>query len=154
MRGWVVVLSLWSAGALAEPLPAKNAEDVRVSVANKPRHAFALRPLAAGGWQLDLGADADRAELIDVTPGTPARTLSLPVLARTVRFDAARFVGGHVYHVSLRAGARVTSGFVYLHPAAALKVRARGRAERVRFDPDETPRDDGEGIGVVDKGSL
>jgi hypothetical protein len=154
MRAWVVVLSLWAASAVAEPLPAKNAEDVRVSVANKSRHAFALKPLAAGGWQLELGADAERADLIDVTPGTPARTLTVPVVARAVRFDAVRFVGGHVYHLSLRAGARVASGFVYLHPATAAKERPRGRAERVRFDPDDAPADDGTNIGRVDKGSL
>jgi hypothetical protein len=153
MRGWVVLLSLWSASALAEPLMAKNAADVRVSVANKTRHAFSLKPLATGGWQLELAADGERADLIDVTPGTPARTLTVAVVARVVRFDDVRFVGGHVYHLSLRSGARVSSGFVYLYPAAAQKVRPRGSVEKVRFSDGDGDTSDGE-IGHVDKGAL
>lgn len=153
MRGLAVMMVLSSAAAWAEPLPARNAGDVRVAVANKVRHAFALKAVADGGWRLELGADAERADLIDVTPGTPARTLSVPVIARVVKLDGVRFVGGHVYHLALRSGARTASGFVYLHPVAAAKQAPRGKVERVKFsDGDNKPSDDA--IGTVDKGSL
>jgi hypothetical protein len=147
MRGlaWGIVcaagaLASWCAPAAAEPLPVKHVEAVRVSVANKSQHALGLRALPAGaGWRLDLAGegDSDSADIIDVTPGTPARTLTVVVIARTLKFDPLRFAGGHVYRVQLHGAKRAAWSFVYLYPdAAALKLPARkpGGAERVRFD--------------------
>ncbi len=155
MRKLVVVWWLLGASAGADPLAVRNAEDVRVSVAQKARHAWGLKPLpGAAGWQLELRGDADGAEIIDVTPGTPARTLSLAVAARVLRFDPVRFVGGHVYQVQLRGAARASSGLVYLYPDAAAKLAPNKGVARVRFDADERATDDGSGIERVDKGKL
>ncbi|HEX8953559.1 MAG TPA: hypothetical protein VF945_17000 [Polyangia bacterium] len=148
----------WCALAAAEPLPVKHVEAVRVSIANKAQHALALRALPGGaGWQLDLAADGDGADVVDVTPGTPARTLALTVVGRTLRFDALRFAGGHVYRVQLRGDRRAAWSYVYLYPdPATLKLpRAKAGTERVRFDADEAaaPADDG-APARTDKGSL
>ena len=159
MRGlaFVAVVS-WCALATAEPLPVKHAEAVRVSVANKHERAVGLRARPGGaGWQLELAADGQSADVIDVTPGTPARTLAVTVVGRTLKFDALRFAGGHVYRVQLRGDKRMAWGFVYLYPdPAALKMAPakKGGAERVRFDPDEAPAADDGAPARVDKGSL
>ncbi len=158
MRGLALGLVLsWSALAVAEPLPVKRVESVRVSVANKSQHALALRALPGGaGWRLELAADGESADVIDVTPGTPARTLALPVVGRTLKFDAVRFAGGHVYRVQLHGDKRLAWSFVYLYPdPALLKMPAKkSGAERVRFDEDEkAPVDDG-APARVDKGAL
>ena len=162
MRGLAlgVVVCSWCALALAEPLPVKHVAAVRVSVANKSQHALGLRALPAGaGWRLELAAsDGDSADVIDVTPGTPARTLTIAVVGRTLTFDALRFAGGHVYRVQLRGDKRGASwSFVYLYPdAAALKLPPpkAGAAERVRFEADDdNARDDG-APARTEKGAL
>lgn len=157
MRGLALGLLLsWSALAVAEPLPVKRVEAVRVSVASKSQHAIGLRALPAGaGWRLELAADGDGADAIDVTPDTPARRLSVPVVGRTLRFDALRFAGGHVYRVQLRGDRRWS--FVYLYPdPATLKIPAKkSGTERVRFDDDDgAPAKDDGAPARVDKGSL
>lgn len=156
MRGLALGLVLsWSALAVAEPLPVKRVEAVRVSVANKSQHAIGLRALPGGaGWRLELAAAGDGADAIDVTPGTPARMLSVPLIGRALAFDALRFAGGHVYRVQLRGDRRWS--FVYLYPdPATLKLPPKkSGAERVRFDDNDAPaRDDG-APARVDKGSL
>ncbi len=156
MRGLALGLVLsWSALAMAEPLPVKRVEAVRVSVASRSQHAIGLRALPGGaGWRLELAADGDGADAIDVTPGTPARMLSVPVVGRTLTFDALRFAGGHVYRVQLRGDKRWS--FVYLYPDPAtlkLPVKKSG-TERVRFDEHEAPADDDGAPARVDKGSL
>ncbi|HEX6836824.1 MAG TPA: hypothetical protein VF334_09645 [Polyangia bacterium] len=143
--------------AVAEPLPAKHVEAVRVSVASRSQHAIGLRALPAGaGWRLELAADGDSADVIDVTPGTPARMLSVPVVGRALTFDALRFAGGHVYRVQLRGDKRSAWSFVYLYPdPATLKVPAKKRGtERVRFDDNDAPATDEGAPARVDKGSL
>jgi len=126
---------------------------VRVSVANKSQHAIGLRPLPGGaGWRLELAGAGDAADIIDVTPGTPARTLSVAVVGRMLAFDAQRFAGGHIYRVQLRGHGAWS--FVYLYPdPATLKLPKKG-TERVRFDPDDSAAPDDGAPARTDKGSL
>jgi len=158
MRGLALGLVL-SCGAIAaaEPLPVKHVEAVRVSVASRSQHAIGLRALpGSAGWRLELAADGDSADVVDVTPGTPARTLAVPVVGRTLKFDALRFAGGHVYRVQLRGDKRTTWSFVYLYPdPATLKVPPKkSGTERVRFDENDAPAADEGAPARVDKGSL
>lgn len=158
MRGLALgfVLSL-SALAVAEPLPVKHAEAVRVPVAGKSQRAIGLRALPGGaGWRLDLAADGEQADVIDVTPGTPARTLAVTVVGRTLKLDAPRFAGGHVYRVALRSGAHSAWSYVYLYPdPSQLKLPVRkGGAERVRFDDHDSAGSDDGAPARTDKGSL
>jgi hypothetical protein len=146
--------------AVAEPLAVRHAEAVRVSVAHKSHPALGLRALpAAAGWRLELAGEGAAADVIDVTPGTPARTLSVPVIGRALVFDTLRFAGGHVYRVQLRGDGRTSWSFVYLYPDPALvKIAPKRRGiERVRFDGDgdaaPAASDDG-GPAHLDKGSL
>lgn len=160
--GWMICGAVAVGGvAAAEPLPVKRVEAVRVSVASKSQHAIGLRALPAGaGWRLDLASDGDggSADAIDVTPGTPARMLSVAVIGRTLTFDPVRFAGGHVYRVQLRGEKRAPWSFVYLYPdPAALKLPPRKKAsaaERVRFDEHDAPTADDGAPARVDKGSL
>ena len=159
MRGLAfVVVSAWCALAAAEPLPVKHVEAVRVSVANKSQHAIGLRALAGGaGWRLDLAGDGDSADIIDVTPGTPARTLTVAVIGRALKLDALRFAGGHVYRIQLHGEKRDSWSFVYLYPdASTLKLPARKTpsTQRVRFDADESAASDDGAPARTDKGAL
>jgi hypothetical protein len=159
MRGLAFVIVASSCAlAVAEPLPVKHVEAVRVSVANRSQHAFGLRALpGAAGWRLELTAarDADAADIIDVTPGTPARTLTVAVVGRMLTFDPLRFTGGHVYRVALRGDKRAAWSFVYLYPdPATLKLPAKKGTERVRFDPDESGEVDDNAPARTDKGAL
>ena len=156
MRGLAfVVLCSWCALARAE-LPVKHVDSVRVSVANRSQKALALRAAAAGGWRLDLEGEGDTADVIDLTPGTPARTITLAVVTNTLQFDAVRFTGGHVYRVQLNGKKRPSVSLVYLYPDPSklkLPPTKKTSAQRVRFDGDDAPaRDDG--ITRVDKGAL
>lgn len=155
MRGLAFSLLLLSGVARAD-LPVKHAEAVRVSVANRAQKAVGLHALDGGGWRLELAVEGASAEVIDLTPGTPARTLSIAVVAGTLKFDSVRFAAGHVYRVQLNGTAKGPSvGLVYLYPdATAAKLPARkSGTQRVRFDNDEAPAKD-EGITRVEKGSL
>jgi hypothetical protein len=159
MRGLAfVVVFATSTLAAAEPLPVKHVEAVRVSVANKSQHALGLRALAAGaGWRLDLAGDGDSADVIDVTPGTPARTITIAVVANTIKFDAVRFAGGHVYRVQLNGKKGSSYSLVYLYPDAAklkLPPARKGSAQRVRFDSDDTAASDDGAPARTDKGAL
>jgi hypothetical protein len=154
MRGLAFVIVLSSGAlAIAEPLPVKHVEAVRVSVANKSQHAIGLRALPGGaGWRLELAGAGDAADIIDVTPGTPARTLSVAVVGRMLAFDAQRFTGGHVYRVQLRGHGAWS--FVYLYPdPSTLKLPKKG-TERVRFDADDSAAPDDGAPARTDKGSL
>jgi len=148
-------LSSWCLIAGAEPA-VKNGETVRVSLAGRSQRAVGLRYTDAG-WSLDVTGERTRADLIDMTPGTPARTLSVAIVGGTLKLDTVRFVGGHVYRAQLAGGARPTVMLVYLRPdPATAKVSSKkAGAERVRFDADEpAAASDDSGITRVEKGSL
>jgi hypothetical protein len=156
MRGLAVVaICSWSALAVAEPaLPVKHLDAVHVSVGNRSQKALALRPLPGGGWRIDLEGDGDTADVIDLTPGTPARTVTLAVVTNTLKFDTARFAPGHVYRVQLNGPKRPSVSLVYLYPPAGTdKLPKKAAAQRLRFEADEAPVQ-GDGILGVDKGSL
>ena len=129
------------AARASAPLPARDGESVRVVVNQRSRAAVALRP-RAGAWRLSLAVGATSAEIVDVTPGTPARTLTLAVDGGELVFDDARFAGGHVYQVRLRLprDRHDAIGFVYLHPAPVAPSRARG-PQHMSFgdEPTEAP---------------
>jgi hypothetical protein len=164
MRGLALVFALGcfssvvGAGvARAEP---RNGETVRVSLAGRSQKAVGLRWTDGGGWLFEVAPERTHAELIDMTPGTPARTLSVPIVGGVLKLDGVRFAGGHVYRAQLSGGARPAAQvmLLYLHadPAVA-KLPAKKGTERVRFDGDEAAApeaDDGVGISRVEKGSL
>jgi hypothetical protein len=154
-RSTVFFLLLVSIAAHADALRARNGREVRVMVAQKPRRAIEVTP-SAPGWRLEVDARG-AAEVFDVTPGTPARTFSLPVSAGALLFDRNRFAGGHVYRVQLRAGDSSTSGFVYLRPDPPTKDAPRRPREvtRLRFDTEEkAPPPSKDVILPVQKGPL
>ena len=155
MRGLAfAIVGSWCALAVAEPLPVKHVTAVRVAVGNKSQSAIGLRALpGAAGWRLELAGGGDAADIIDVTPGTPARTLAVVVVGRVLTFDALRFTGGHVYRVQLR-GQKAWS-FVYLYPdPATMKLPAKKGTERVRFEPDDDGAVDDGAPARTDKGAL
>jgi hypothetical protein len=135
MRSTVVIAGLFSLVAIAGAAPsvtleARDAQSVRVKVGGESRIGFGLRPRAGEGWRLRLvemnhGAHA---EVVDVTPGTPARTLRVAMSGGELFFDHVRFQGGHVYRVQLRQGAALAGhAFVYLYPEAVVKEAPRGK---------------------------
>jgi len=143
--------------AFADGLPARNGDEVRLSVNQKSRRATRLRPSPSGeGWRLELGSTSANgaADVFDVTPGTPARTLAVSINGGSILFDRVRFAGGHVYRVQLRTDGKAgASGFVFLMADPPAKEPVRRGTERVRFDTDEpAPGDDG--IKPVDKSPL
>jgi hypothetical protein len=157
MRGLAfAVVTTWCTLAIAE-LPVKHVDSIRVSVANKSQKALALHATPGGGWRLDLEGDGESADVIDLTPGTPARTTTLAVVTNTIKFDPVRFLGGHVYRVQLNGGKRSSVSLVYLYPdATKLKqppVR-KGQAQRVRFDANDTTATDDGAPAHMDKGKL
>ena len=155
MRGLAfAIVGSWCALAVAEPLPVKHVEAVRVSVANKSQHAIGLHAMpGGGGWRLELAGAGEAADVIDVTPGTPARTLGVTVVGHTLAFDAQRFAGGHVYRVQLRGHAAWSFVYLWSDPAT-LKLPAKKGTERVRFDPDDSAAADDGAPARTDKGSL
>jgi hypothetical protein len=142
--------------AIGSPLKARNPEIVQVKVGGQAKQGIALRSHPEG-WRLELsGSTANgTAELVDLTPGTPARTLAVPVNGDELLLDAARFIGGHVYRVQLRrGGVAVESGLVYLYPSPVLKDAPQTKVpQRLKFSADEKPLDD-TGIQPVSKSSL
>jgi hypothetical protein len=148
---------LVAAPAQALPLQLKNAESVRVQVNRQSKPAFALRPdKDREGWRLAFvdGANGS-AELVDVTPGTPARTLAVPINGGELFLDGGRFAGGHVYHLVLRrSGAFVGSSYVYLYPVAPLKEGPRRGPQRVQFVADEPANPSSDEIQPVSKSGL
>jgi hypothetical protein len=146
----------------AEPLKASNAQDVRVSVAARPQRALGVRATPdQSGWRLQLRAPVEGvAEVFDVTPGTPAITFTLRLVAGLISFDLARFAGGHTYHVAVKSasatGSGTSTGLVYLYPnATTLKQPRRAAATRVRFDEHEAKAPAGSDEIVAEKkGSL
>ena len=159
MRGLAFVVSVLGVAGTAsamQPLPVKHVQSVRVSVANRAQKALALRATAGGGWRLDLEGDGVSADVIDVTPGTPARTVTIEVVTNTITFDNVRFAGGHVYRVQLNGGPKgPAASLVYLYPDAPAKIPARKAGpQRVRFDGNEPATKDDGGISRVEKGSL
>jgi hypothetical protein len=139
----VLFLSFLLCGAVAQAdgLPARNGDEVRLNVNQRSRKATRLRPTGEG-WRLELSATSANgaADVFDVTPGTPARTLSVMVNGGSILFDRVRFAGGHAYRVQLRSNGRAAeSGFVFLVADPPPKELPRRGAERLRFD-DETAK--------------
>jgi len=137
------LLSFSSSANAAASLRLRGAKVVRVrGVSGTP---FQLASDGTG-WRLelaDLPAGGTSAELIDVTPGTPARTLSLVVDGATLHLDDLRFAAGHVYRLQLRkAGAAVAVGFIYLPPRTDDAAPTRRPSNRVDFAEGERPAGD------------
>jgi hypothetical protein len=137
------LLAFASSTNAAASLRLRGAKVVRVrGVAGTP---YQLASDGAG-WRVELAelpAGGTSAELIDVTPGTPARTLSVPLDGATLRLDEFRFVAGHVYRLQLRkAGAAVAVGLVYLAPHADPAAPRRPSSNRVDFAEGERPAAD------------
>jgi hypothetical protein len=155
-KGWMVVALLGLAlPASAEPLQAVNARDVRVTLGKLQKALGVDETPEKDGWRLQLRAPADGvAEVFDVTPGTPAITFSLRLVAGLISFDISRFAGGHTYHVAIRGKSGTSAGLVYLYPdAVAAKQARRNATTRVKFEEHDAPAGDGE-IAVQKKGSL
>jgi hypothetical protein len=156
MKSLLVASLLLSIPAAAEPLKARNTKEVRVAVSGKELRGLQVRP-STEGWRLELGAQRGSGvvEVIDVTPGTPARFVSVAITAGEVLFDRVRFVGGHVYRVQLRVdGQPSASGYIYLAPETIVKEAPRSRAERVRFDANEPEAKKDDAILHVEKSPL
>ena len=156
MKSLLVASLLLSIPAAAEPLKARNTKEVRVAVAGRELRGLQVRPTTEG-WRLELGAQrgSGAAEVIDVTPGTPARFVTVAITAGEVLFDRVRFVGGHVYRVQLRVDNQPSaSGYVYLVPETPVKEAPRSRTERVRFDGNEQEAKHDVGIAPVEKSPL
>src|SRR6478672_2022388 len=125
MRVAVILFALGSIGGSlwAEPLKARNHEVIQVKVGSQRRGTIALHARPEG-WRLELsGSTANgSAEVVDLTPGTPARTLSVIINGDELLLDNTRFIANHVYRVQLRrGGVAVESGYVYLYPLVVLK---------------------------------
>lgn len=156
MKSLVLASLLLSIPAAAEPLKARNTKEVRVAVSGRELRGLQVRPTSEG-WRLELGAQrgSGAAEVIDVTPGTPARFVTVAITAGEVLFDRVRFVGGHVYRVQLRVdGQASASGYIYLAPEIVAKEPKRGHAERVRFDENEPAAAHDDAILHVEKSPL
>jgi hypothetical protein len=105
------------ATAVAAPLPVKNGAVVRVPSGQR---AVGLQA-GSDGWRIEVGYfNAGTVDVIDVTPGTPARTMRVAVDGTSIRLDPVRFAGGHVYRVQARDDDKqqLLSAYVYLYPAA------------------------------------
>ncbi len=160
MRVALILFALVSAvgPAVASPLKARNSEVIQLKVGSQRRDTIALRARTEG-WRLVLsGTTANgSAEIVDLTPGTPARTLSVILNGDELLLDNTRFVGGHVYRVQLRrGGVAVESGFVYLYPMVYLKDAPRSKEpQRLKFAGDEAAASDGDDtIKPVSKSGL
>jgi hypothetical protein len=160
MRRAALVLAFAAFGAFvssanaAAALRLRGAKVVRVrGVAGTPFQIAA----DASGWRLELAelpAAGTSAELIDVTPGTPARMLTVRVEGTTLHLDDFRFVAGHVYRLQLRkAGAPMAVALVYLPPRADDLPRATS-SNRVDFVEGEQPAVDGDMPAPQRKGRL
>jgi hypothetical protein len=158
--GSMLRLSLFSfllagTAAFADGLPARNGDEVRLNVNQKSKKALRLRP-AGEGWRLELGVTNANgvADVFDVTPGTPARTMAVNVNGGSILFDRVRFAGGHAYRVQLHSDGKATaSGFVFLVPDPPAKEAPRRGAERLRFETDDKPVGDDK-IQPVEKAPL
>lgn len=120
-------ISLFVLAALFTGMPAaaapkmRLAKVVRVKVGNGTRRGIGLHA-CSDGWHLELGSVSSVAEVIDVTPSAPARTLTLAVRNEELLFEPRRFIGGHVYQVQLFSGdERRDTLWVVLFPSARLE---------------------------------
>lgn len=132
---------------------ATNASAVRVRVNGDSKAGLQLRSQDDAGWRLKLEGQLGlmRLSAIDVTPGTPAQTLSVRVAAGEALFDAQRFQGGHVYRVSSAEGAT----YVYLQPSATLAAQPKSNGPgQIDFAEGERAVADEGNIEPAKKGSL
>jgi hypothetical protein len=136
----VVVLALASS-VDAAPLVARNVKRVRVHVNRRARRGLGVQSIPHG-WRLALrDRGSGDAQAIDVTPGTPARTVDMPVAGGVLFFDLDRFAAGHTYHVRVHRagmGARVARGYVYLLPPPR---RPTAAPQRLDFTDGDEPAD-------------
>jgi hypothetical protein len=146
IRPYLLVAALL-AGAPATATPSRT-RSLRVKVGNGTRRGIGLHG-AADGWHLELArGDAHRlAEVIDVTPGAPARTLTLAVGNDEVVLDPRRFVGGHVYQVLLLGDdVRQETRWVFLFPSATRTKDSPQpppkEPQKIKFVDDEKPAGD------------
>ena len=155
-KAWLALALLVSLPVAADPLKAVNAQDVRVPLAAKPLRALGVRGTPEkDGWRLQLRTPSDgTAEVFDVTPGTPAITFTLRLVAGLISFDLGRFAGGHTYHVAVRGKSATSSGLVYLYPDAPIAKQSRAAATRVKFEDNEPAPAGSDEIVVEKKGSL
>lgn len=140
--------------APAAPFKVKNAKVVRVKVGADSKAGLQL-VADDHGWRMKLDhapTSLLRLSVIDVTPNTPAQTMSVRVNAGEALFDAHRFQGGHVYRVS--APGLDGASFVYLAPSATLAAPAPKGPGRVDFEEGESAVADEGGIETAKKGSL
>ena len=153
LRGFAFLIVLGLAlPSVASPLRLRN-QAIRVRVNGESKPGYQLRPEGPNGniWKLRLElTDAQaRFDVIDVTPNTPARTISLRANAGEVVFDG-RFEGGHVYRIATAT----SSTFVYLQPPAVMQAPQQKGPAKVDFEPGEKALADDSGIEAAHKGSL
>ena len=140
--------------AEAAPLKVKNAVAVRVTMAQGSQRGLGVKP-ERDGWRLQLSlakvSQDTSVEVIDVTPGTPARTLSVLLRGEEALLDGQRFEGGHVYRVQLRSGSGIDSAYVYLYPSGPVAAVKEGPT-KLEFAGDE--REGTSGPAPVRKSAL
>jgi hypothetical protein len=159
MRGTRVGLAVVALGAVlgvsltaaASPLGIRHGRSIRVALAGRTEPATALKPIANGGWKLELANAAAGAVLSfrDVTGGmTAAPRFELPVVAGGVVLDTNRFRADHAYRVELRQGQTVVGTvIIYLQPP-----RGSGKVKFDDRDLLDSTRDDE--LAPSDKGAL
>jgi hypothetical protein len=112
--GWTSVEALGVANAAPRR---QGARPMRLKVGNGTRRGVGLSH-EADGWHLEVArVETTMAQIIDVTPGAPVRTLTLAIHDGELIFDPRRFVSGHVYQVSLMSDdASLGTRWVFLVP--------------------------------------
>ncbi len=152
---FVVLMTFGVCGvADAAPLKIKNATTVRVTMAAGAQRGVAVKP-GEDGWKLQLilakASQDTSVEIIDVTPGTLASTVSVGLRGEEALLDSQRFFGGHVYRVQVRVGAGLESAYVYLYPSSPLATVKQGPT-KLEFAGDE--QDVASGPAPVRKSAL
>jgi hypothetical protein len=158
MRWFLLAILLGASQAAAAPLIGKHARRMLVSVNHHRRGGLGVRP-CSDGWHLRLAHSPNGlAELIDVSPRTPARTISQGLDGDELYLDTGRFKGGHVYQLQLRRGEAIVSrGYVYLYPRSSRSARDCPAPQRLVFgsaEMSEPGDDDGSSPAVVAKNTL
>jgi len=148
---------VFCAAASAGPLKVKNAVAVRVNMAAGSQRGLGVKP-ERDGWRLQLSLATvnkdTQVDVIDVTPGTPARTVSVVLHGDEAVLDGQRFEGGHVYRVQLRSTAGLDSAYVYLYPSASASAAAKEGPTKLEFAEDERDATGSSGPAPVKKSAL
>jgi hypothetical protein len=138
-----------AAPASGSPLVGRHVRRLHLSINHKKQAALGVRP-CADGWHLTLPRkDNALADRLDVTPRTPARTLSQGLDGDELYLDSSRFAGGHTYQLQLRRGeTTVGRGYVFLYPKRSKPARDCPAPQRFEFGSGEGA--DGEGAAEVE----